>query len=242
MVWPLRRPPRIVFVHIGKTAGSWVHRQIKRRYRRSEICPLEQEEQFPDDVGKLDNYRLIKAHFGHAYASRIDAAMITVLRDPLERVVSVYYYLREFPLTQGGHGLAKGLSFREFIFSDHPAIRQAIENTQTWQIAASHHDRTRAALHDMPGDRLLARAKANLADFAAVGVTEDFPAFAKLLRRKLAIKIDPRGKPSNVTQSRPKLDDLSSLEIDRIMQLTELDRQLYDYVRASQDNAVPLCN
>ncbi|MDJ0750990.1 MAG: sulfotransferase family 2 domain-containing protein [Woeseiaceae bacterium] len=90
--------PRIIFLHIPKTAGQSVHEYLVRNFPADSICPARVNDQLRRlPAGELDRYRVFSGHFDWSAFDTLTGPkfIFTILRDPLERLLSFYFYLRE---------------------------------------------------------------------------------------------------------------------------------------------------
>lgn len=120
---PFRREPkRVFFLHLPKCAGTSVWaalRQLAGRERTLQIYNAERAREFAAmDPAKLDYFRAIGGHFTlESYRARLDLKRyfsITTFREPVERVVSEYYYTKSNP-KHSHHQVVSKLSLRDFI-------------------------------------------------------------------------------------------------------------------------------
>lgn len=224
------KTPRIALIHIGKTGGTSVKASLRPHYSNEEVCKLQFEGQYPEDLSEVAGFRLYDSHIGTEIGRALGAEMITVIRSPLDRLLSLYHYWREVPDVTFGPGLAKRLSFEEFIDRAlaEPFIKIDVVNCQTWQIAAGVTERSRSVCEGMSEDEVLARAIKNLDEFACVGVTEAMGLFFHDLSTTFGIKLEEAR--TNVTKNRPLASALSIDIRRRCQSLIELDLALYDHV------------
>ena len=125
--------PLIIFLHLPKTAGSTLRYVIERQYDASAIVSL-YESDFGEEVGTIPSRQLegccvIMGHFYfgvHTFLSR-PSTYITLLRDPVERVISHYYYARRAP-AHYFHDAARKLRLQEFV----EYCKQALE--RAWNV------------------------------------------------------------------------------------------------------------
>jgi hypothetical protein len=223
--------PRVAIVHIGKTAGSWLRSAIQENFAPSEICTFLFEYQFDDEHDAIRRYRFFSGHFGYELASKLDASLITVLRNPFDRLVSLYYYWREIPEIDNGHGLAKRLAIEDFLtIRGNWHVDMNLQNAQTWQIAFGTQDASRELGASMSQAELLARAIDNLDKFAVVGVTESMELVCRDVEERIGLKVDRTLARENATRERPKISEISIDLRDRMYPLVNLDLALYEHV------------
>ncbi|MEQ8716432.1 MAG: sulfotransferase family 2 domain-containing protein [Acidimicrobiales bacterium] len=112
-------------------------------------------------------YGLIRSPFVH----------MTILRDPIRRVISHHRYLRTSP-NHGMHRLAMDKNLRDFVLD---TSTHETTNGQTWRLAGGPR-----AQRGEADEALLARAKENLASrFTLFGLTEQYDAFLVMCHRVL---------------------------------------------------------
>jgi hypothetical protein len=78
----------LISVHIPKTAGESFLDILRQVYGRALVCD------YGGAVRGLDRARVVHGHFPvHRYRARWpEASLVTWMRDPVERVTSLYYY------------------------------------------------------------------------------------------------------------------------------------------------------
>jgi hypothetical protein len=114
---------------------------------------------------------LVIGHFGYQHVAKLraDRFLMTLLRDPVERVISNYYFLRSgSPISrysQYAVGTAKALTLPEFLRCDDPGVRMVTENFQAKALAFDVRPEHRRAIGDLHGE-----ATRNLASFDFVGI------------------------------------------------------------------------
>lgn len=221
--------PRIAIVHIGKTGGNTLIEALARHYPKDERAPHIMGPKRPEPES-LGSYRLIAGHFGFDYAVRTGAELVTVLREPVDRIVSLYHFWQQLPERE----MVRKMTLSEFAQSDHHSILIDFANAQTWQIASEHTLERRKALRGISGEELLDLAKKNLEKFRVVGVTENMPRLARELRNAFGFDVN-LGMKRNKTASRVHVDDITASERALIEVKTSLDRQLYEYVLSLYD-------
>jgi hypothetical protein len=230
-----------VFVHIHKTGGTTLNNQILRHnYAPSEILdlhrPLTAEasarifNELPTE--KQCATRLITGHFDfgiHAYIGR-PCRYFALLRNPVARVISLYYFIRQtwlggvFLRTRGYNTEdVESLSLKEFIEA---GLFSEVDNGQTRMISGLGSEVPYGACTSY----MLHHAIENIENhFSVVGVTEQFD-------ESLILMVDHHEwsrllyARTNVNKSKPKRDRIPEEDIEAVQAYNELDLELYDYV------------
>ncbi len=133
--------PRIIFLHIPKTAGQSVHEFITGLHQPEEICPARLNPQlFAMTIQELRRYRLFSGHLDWNALDCLEGPrfVFTVLREPVERILSFYFYLRdkaantapEVLATPGHEGMKAVLNLPvdEYFACKEPGLRNFLDN------------------------------------------------------------------------------------------------------------------
>jgi hypothetical protein len=225
--------PVAIFIHIPKTAGTTLHGLIWRHYPARTVYTVDWVAHTLNDLASLDadqktRLRIVTGHIDFGVHELLPGpyTYLTILREPIDLVISYYYYIRRAS-DHPHHQLASqpGMTLEKFMASK---IDASLYNIQTRMLAGQH-----ASLP--PGEcssELLEMAKRNLHDhFSVVGLTEEFDATLLLLRRTFHWRNLFYAK-MNVTHRRPARDELSPRERDIIAAANQFDFEIYDYARA----------
>jgi hypothetical protein len=207
----------LVFVHIPKAAGSTLRAILRRQFSREETYEVPPGAAFDLTAEQREPIRLLMGHvpYGAHELLPVRSDSITMLRDPIDRVASLYYYslgrqnaLRDF---------IGGMSLAEFGRSEHAQVR----NDQT---------RLLSGLPDGAPDAVrLETAKENLRSrFAAFGLHNRFDESVLLFARRFAWR-SVYYRMQNVTPERPSLREIDPDALHAIEQQNRLDRQLYTF-------------
>ena len=178
-----------------------------------------------------DDLRAVTGHFWfgvHRHVPR-PSVYVTLLREPVERVVSLYHHI----LRAGGERyhdevVARGASLEEFVSTF--GCRE-VDNDQTRRIAGVEppFGEVDAAV--------LERAKRNLRGFAFVGLTERFDESLVALKRRLGWEY-VLYLPALVNRDRPALAALPPAAVAAIEAHNEHDRALYEYAERLLDDEI----
>lgn len=226
----------VLFLHIPKAAGLTLYEILDREYGRSRIYTFAGGRQrlqtavdqfFVLPASQQDRYDLLRGHFGFGIHERIGraASYITLLREPVDRVVSHYHYVKRTPQ----HALYQqvtntGMTLADYVSS---GINYEMDNGQVRQIAGVNE---RLPFGGCSSD-LLAQALRNLAGhFVVVGQVERFDETLLLLRQKLQWLQLPLYVRQNVTRERPLTQELTPATRALIERYNSLDCELYESI------------
>ena len=232
----MNKKQTVIFLHIHKTGGSTLDSIIRRQYSPQAITAFyhsdpEKTQQY-NEFKKLPESakrrsKLILGHIGfglHEFLPQ-PSTYITFLRDPVERVISLFYFIRR--ATRHPHHnsiVSSNMSLEEFVGS--VDLGKQIDNSQTRLLADAWNVELGKCSQEM-----LERAKSNIDNyFAVVGLTERFDESLILLRQKLGWK-NIFYQPKNVTKNRPLQDSISDKTLAEIKKYNELDFELYKYAQ-----------
>jgi hypothetical protein len=227
-----RLPGRIVHVHIPKTAGTALSEAFRQAYGdRLRVYPARYEWEYKQtDYTEFDFYG---GHVGFKVASQIGGDLITVLRDPVDRFLSGYFFLRQRYLSGEAVNaktlLAARYDLDQFAqIRDEPFLLQDMYNRMTWQIAYSHDLNLRQELIEagVGDDGVVCMALSNLRKFAIVGIQTDMAALAEAIRQRYHVTLCSIGRV-NVTHGRLARTDIAPRTLERIKWWVNLDEELY---------------
>jgi hypothetical protein len=165
--------------------------------------------------------RAVIGHFWfglHEHVTR-PSVYVTALRDPVERVLSLYYYTR----------LHDSITLDEFIAD--PPFRE-VDNDQTRRIAGVDPEIGGCT------PAMLRTAKENLRRFAVAGTIERLDEMLLLLWRRLGWNRSVVCYPRNVNPERPTASSLPRATIEAIRKRNELDFELWRYASQLMDEAI----
>lgn len=217
----------IIFLHIPKTGGVTLKRSLKWKYpgrlieEESLTRPLAEFERLP--LSERASARVVCGHLHYGIHARIpqDCAYITLLREPVARVISYYHYILGHPK----HALHADLASSSEPLEEFLRIDPSVDNHQTRMISGhGGGELTSRAAEPLDSDAL-EEAKRNLERFLVVGLTERFDETFILIRRALGWKL-PYYRTANVA-NRPTTASEDTRE--RIRERNRLDLELYAF-------------
>ncbi len=238
-----------VFIHIQKTAGTSIVDMARQHYQQKNIIShgdyLEGVSHFPFTrdfwinehiISSFRNIPFLSGHFGYEFASLFmrERYTFTFLRDPIERILSFYYFCRtrnpnEFEI----YKLCQQLSLNEFLKMglEQREIQFFIWNNQVWQLACGFGNLENRDLSSFGTTELLDLAIKHLEDFSYIGLTETFEQDRDKILADLGIVLPKEKIVSNVNPLRPTRGDLPRSTLKLLDQLTLLDQILYQGIR-----------
>lgn len=234
----MTEPLTLIFHHIGKTGGMTLRDIVTRQYPAKTLYefPGGKEMERLDELARMKEsrrkkIRCLMGHWIFGVHEHVPGpyAYMTMLRDPVDRTISNYYYITEFlPGTGTQRELVaevSAMSLAEFAANE----KLGISNFQTLSLSG---ERPGADLtgRSVTRETFLAAEK-NLRAFAAVGMTELFDESLALYKSLFGWK-DISYKKINVTPRRPRRDDLPAAVIREIEARNEFDIMLYGAARA----------
>ncbi|MCG3141451.1 MAG: hypothetical protein HDKAJFGB_02736 [Anaerolineae bacterium] len=227
----------LIFVHIPKVAGSTVNSIIQRMYPADEIYSfhtphdgaLERLQAMPKDQKR--KFRVIKGHIGFGLDEILPqpSTYFTMLRDPIERVISDYYYVRRTPIHPFHQTIiANNLSLDAYIRSGMSKV--ASDNGQTRFVGGGPKGASHIPFGKLTRD-ILECAKENLSKkCAAVGLVEQFDE-SMLLAQHTFGWTTPWYQKKNVTKNRIMADALDAATLNLIRENNQLDMELHAFAK-----------
>jgi len=222
----------VCFIHIPKTGGTAFRHYVESLYRPSEILRImdletEQKRLEKQPIGAETSF--VSGHFGYGFAKYFSQEpwTICILRHPVGRVLSTYFYWQTVDVDKKKRGVArmlrrvKKMSLADFL--EDRVVRPFISNVACASLGQ---------LSDEPFDGVwrpehTALALTRLKEMDFVGVAERMEESVEQFRRCFGL---PAGAPlpeENVTSIRWREEDVDPTLIERILQLNADDLTLW---------------
>jgi hypothetical protein len=214
----------LVFLHIPKTAGTTLNRIIEWQYSPFAIFTIDpyRIRATPERLKRLSEgrrrrLRVVRGHLFYGIHEFLPqgATYITMLRDPVARVLSAYYFVLRRPLNP----LHRKLKRERLGVEDCLRLFPDRQNLQCRFIAGVED----TAIGD---ERLLEIAKENLTkSFSVVGICERFEESLILISKTFGWDV-PFYENQKVAKSRPMVEPKL---VDLIREHNRLDDELYEF-------------
>lgn len=238
--------PTVIFLHIGKTAGSTMRRILQHQFPSRQVLDLTQKipdpkyrlrrEGMPDLFGALPEAerarpRLIMAHtiYGlHEHVPR-PSTYVTLLRDPVKLVISLYHFILRRPAHRIYDEVAGAdLSLEEFIRN---GVSLEADNSQVRAIAGDH-----SVPYGEVDEAMLDAAKDHIEErFRWVGFVERFDEGLVTLQRTFGWS-NTYYIPVNVASGSRQPPDPDVLDL--IKERNRFDIELYRWANQRMDEMI----
>src|SRR5581483_2450349 len=226
----------LLFVHIRKTGGVSVRGLLINRFSVGRILLQAHSVMAAgEDFGRFD---LVTGHldFGALARFRERPVIFTLLRDPVRRALSAFYFFREhdearfaqlelelsprdFAERRRFTELAQQMPLLDFLEREPELSQRHLANVQTRHLLSTPRE-------SLDGDSL-AEAKRNLESCDVPGLTERLDDSLELLSHRLGW---PQLGPVfhyNATQRKPRAEEIEPRAIELLTRWNQIDLQLY---------------
>jgi len=236
-----------LFLHIQKTAGSPIIHLARFSYGSDKV--MSHGDYLKGDYlkgrlpGDFKDCTFVSGHFGFDFARQIrgNHYFFTFLRNPIERVLSFYYFCKSCdPKEFDIYALAHQVSLDEFLQMGlkAPFVKEYIWNNQAWQLAHGWGNSDQRFVSCFEPEEILSLAIRHLEDFSYIGFTETFEEDRDNLLAALRIAHPKEKIFSNANLGRPTSKDLPRSTLNLLEELTHLDRALYEEAWSRRDSFV----
>ena len=221
----------VIFFHIPKAAGTTLCDIFLRQYQAEEIYLLDginfDQSQANFKQLSLEKKTKIKILMGHMYFGLHEylpspATYVTMLRNPIDRAVSYYYFIRKVP----GHPDFELIKEKNISLEDYCRMGKINTcNGQTRFLSGTIESET----YD---SKILNIAKENLQrHFSVVGIQKRFDESLLMLKKELAWKKMPFYYRRNTNRANSYKREISNSTRAVLEKYNELDLELYEYAK-----------
>ena len=243
---------RVVFLHVPKCGGTTLHHILEQWFGRANMHPERFNELYSYTGAQLASALVYSGHYDFYATTLIPGPkkLVSFLRDPVERLVSLYNFHRAHTpeaIERGNLLLPRWASEHDIdAYFAHPEIRRhpAIDNTIVRvfsSIPQTSPSMIGAELRNPTLEQMLEQALANLEKFTFVGFMDSYgrdvarladtlgcAAPAEFPKHQVLDRLmDSGGNVRRIEKQRPSRQTRDSLE-----ELTRYDRLFYARARA----------
>jgi len=227
-----------VFIHIPKTGGTTLvdimaHQIYFNKFQRLNPTRTTHPKDFLNKVEDLledvivskHKIQVVGGHFGYQAHPKLNNPnkYFTILRDPVERVISEYFFMKYKGMYYQDLIESQQLSLKDYVL--HPEIFY-LNNFQTRLISGEKLQKGEEVTED-----IFQIAVKNLKKFEVFGLTEEMTSTLALFYLTLDWERLPYYIMSNSNDHKPKRESISTEEIKAIEQREKYDLLLYEEAR-----------
>jgi hypothetical protein len=222
---------KLLFLHIPKTAGTSVHNVLHRHFSKKEQLEInvfaegKNLTSFPKE--KLNELRLVRGHFAygeHKAFGEVKSEYTTMLREPVDRCVSHYYYnLAEQDKKKKPGGRRINVSLKELCESGDYLF---VDNTQVRLLSGNPKVAIGTVTREM-----MEEAWGNLnKHFPVIGIQEQFDPYILSLCDRYEFNI-PYYRKQRVNKGRKAVAELDEETRRAVAARNLFDIELYERVK-----------
>lgn len=217
------------FCHIPKTAGMTFRTIVEDYFSCKEVCPATLNAHITNfSQEQLESYRLFRGHLVFVdlpgMLPQRNFVNVTMLRDPIARVISHYEYIRRTP-GDPHHEAVMNMTLEEF--SQKLTVGKVGKNIQTFYVAKTQQFH----LEKHSPQAVLEIAKAGIDRYAFAGILERFQDSLFLLSYIFGWKPILNQRKENASANQTTYNGLPQSTIDCIRENSLLDIELYEYTQ-----------
>jgi len=234
----------IVFDHLPKCGGSSINQFLSGAFPRKYIYAINgnQPHSSVNDFKKLpaSKRHKIKLIYGHLANelfeySHPNSIRATVLRDPVDRIVSHYYYVKRMK----NHYLHQRVESENIQLADY-CYNNLSGELENWYV--NHFSGLdNQEIHKNPAKAVGLAYKNIVEKYHVVGFQDDIASFIKELKQVAKISVQFNNEVVNRTKNRISIKDLDQDTLEKISKKNSLDLELFgklNSLKQIEDNTI----
>ncbi len=230
-------PKKVLFEHIPKCGGMTFNHFLKSQYEDDKIFHIvgEQKRECIDRFKSLpkeirSNYDLVLGHGAHELLelTHPDKITVTIFRDPIDRIVSHYFYVLRNPQ----HYLHEEIKNKKISLEDY--VTSGLSDEELRNNYVTRFLQIPLAEAEQDPDRAVERAYNLIREkYTVVGILDDIDAAKSAIARAANFSNYQKfsHKVLNATPDRLKLQDIDPSTLETIAKVNFLDVRLYRQIK-----------
>ena len=183
--------PPVSFLHFERTGGTSLAAALTDQFHPLQIAG------FDDAPDKIADRKLVWGHYTLPALRRLgpERRIVTILREPAARILSLYYFWRSIHPSQLGDVAdtrvmaAQQLDLLEFLRSDHPPLRDSIDNVYVRRLAGLYGGGTPQDPLERDPEAALRGALDSLDEIVVIGISEHMPESFRGMEKVLGVNL-----------------------------------------------------
>lgn len=232
----------VVLLHVPKTGGTTLHDIMLSNFDSDRVCPERFNNLSVIDSSTLSNYRFFSGHYDWDGISCIpgDKKVFTLLRNPRERILSLYHFWRSHKMSHiekhnlGGPRLAKTHDLYGFLCLEGDGIPNNVDNVVARTFVSREWYKVNGGFL-RPDEEVIEKALDTILSLESVGVLD----FARSSYQQIlsaagfnAPDVFPRARDSRGFAETPTMEVVEKPVVtegceQRLVYLTRLDDRIY---------------